>query len=153
MRFSKWNLIAAASALLALAGCTVGPKYQRASVPTPPTWSAEAPWRAAEPKDGIPKGAWWILYEDPVLTQFEQTALDANQSIQLATTRVEQARDLARVQVAGFFPSLTANPSAARQRLSANRPAVGPPPDGTDPSIGSWRIPKSVSMVLQRAQR
>ena len=35
----------------------------------------------------------------------------------------------------------------------ANRPAVGPPPDGSDPSIGSWRIPKSVSMVLQRAQR
>ncbi len=35
----------------------------------------------------------------------------------------------------------------------ANRPAVGPPPDGSDPSIGSWRIPKSVSMVLQRVQR
>ncbi len=35
----------------------------------------------------------------------------------------------------------------------ANRPAIGPPPDGSDPSIGSWRIPKSVSMVLQRAQR
>jgi outer membrane protein, multidrug efflux system len=125
LRFSKWNLTAAACALLALCGCSVGPKYQRASVPTPPTWSAEAPWRAAEPKDSIPKGAWWTLYQDPVLTQFEQTALDANQSIQLATTRVEQARDLARVQVASFFPSLSAGPSAARQRLSANRPAVG----------------------------
>jgi beta-galactosidase len=42
-------------------------------------------------------------------------------------------------------------PEPAKQ--SANRPAVGPPPDGSDPSIGSWRIPKSVSMVLQRAQR
>jgi beta-galactosidase len=34
-----------------------------------------------------------------------------------------------------------------------NRPAIGPPPDGSDPSIGSWRVPRSVSMVLQRAQR
>src|SRR5436305_10593742 len=125
LRFSRLNLAAAAGALLALCGCSVGPKYQRASVPTPPTWSAEAPWRAAEPKDSIPKVAWWTLYQDPVLTQFEQTALDANQSIQLATTRVEQARDLARVQVASFFPSLSAGRSAARQRLSANRPAVG----------------------------
>ena len=36
---------------------------------------------------------------------------------------------------------------------AANRPAVGPPPDGSDPSIGSWRVPKSVSMVLRRVQR
>jgi beta-galactosidase len=36
---------------------------------------------------------------------------------------------------------------------AANRPAVGPPPDGSDPSIGSWRIPRSVSMVLHRVQR
>jgi beta-galactosidase len=35
----------------------------------------------------------------------------------------------------------------------ANRPAVGPAPDGSDPSIGSWRIPKAVSLELQRVQR
>ncbi|HVH85692.1 MAG TPA: efflux transporter outer membrane subunit [Terriglobales bacterium] len=125
MRFGKWNLGAAATLSLALFGCAVGPKYQKADVPTPPSWSAEAPWRMAEPKDGIPKGAWWALYQDPALNQFEQDALKANQSIQLAATRVEQARDLARVQVAGFFPSLSAGVSAQRQRLSANRPAIG----------------------------
>jgi outer membrane protein, multidrug efflux system len=111
--------------LLLLAGCAVGPKYQRASVSTPPAWSAEAPWRAAEPRDGIPKGVWWNLYQDPVLDQFEKQALNGNQSVQLAVTRVEQARDLARVQVAGVFPSLTGGASAERQRLSANRPVVG----------------------------
>jgi beta-galactosidase len=42
-------------------------------------------------------------------------------------------------------------PQPAKQE--ANRPAVGPPPDGSDPSIGSWRIPKAVSMVLHRVQR
>ena len=66
--------------LLLLAGCAVGPKYQRPSVVTPPTWSAEAPWRAAEPKDGIPKGTWWGLYQDAVLDQLETKALNANQS-------------------------------------------------------------------------
>jgi NodT family efflux transporter outer membrane factor (OMF) lipoprotein len=108
-----------------LAGCAAGPKYQRPSVAAPPSWSAEEPWRAAEPRDGIPKGAWWKLYQDPALDALEQKALDANQSIQLAVSRVEQARDLARVQVAGYFPSLSGGASAQRQRISANRAIVG----------------------------
>jgi len=116
--------------LLLLAGCAAGPKYQRPSVVTPPTWSAEAPWRAAEPRDGIPKGTWWAFYQDSVLDQLETKALNANQSILLAVTRVQQARDLARVQVAAVFPSLTTQPSAERERLSATRPATG----GTKPN-------------------
>lgn len=111
--------------LLLLAGCAAGPKYKRASVVTPPTWSAEAPWRAAEPRDGIPKGTWWTLYQDSVLDQLETKALTANQSILLAVSRVQQARDLARVQVAGVFPSLTVQPGALRERLSASRPTTG----------------------------
>jgi beta-galactosidase len=35
----------------------------------------------------------------------------------------------------------------------ANRPAVGPAPDGSDPSIGERRIPKAVKVVLRRAER
>ena len=34
-----------------------------------------------------------------------------------------------------------------------NRPAVGPAPNGSDPSIGEWHVPKSVSVVLRRAER
>ena len=34
-----------------------------------------------------------------------------------------------------------------------NRPAIGPAPDNTDPSIGSsWKLPKSIPLVLQRVQ-
>lgn len=111
--------------MLALAGCAVGPKYQRASVVTPPSWSIEAPWRAAAPKDGLPKGDWWTIFGDPELDTYEKQALNANQSIIAAVQRVEQARDLARIQVAGYFPSLIAQPSAERERLSASRPVVG----------------------------
>ena len=111
--------------LFGIVGCAAGPKYQRPNVVTPPSWSAEAPWRAAEPRDGIPKGTWWKLYQDPALDALEDQALDANQSIQLAVSRVEQARDLARVEVAGYFPSLAGGASAQRQRLSANRAVVG----------------------------
>ncbi|MBV8674675.1 MAG: DUF4982 domain-containing protein [Acidobacteriaceae bacterium] len=33
-----------------------------------------------------------------------------------------------------------------------NPPAVGPAPDGSDPSIGNWHIPKSIPVVLHRVQ-
>ena len=141
LRFGKWNSLACLSFLFGLAGCAVGPKYQKPDAPAPLTWSAEEPWRAAEPKDGIPKGVWWTLYQDSVLTQLEQNALNANQSIQLAITRVEQARDLARVQVAGFFPSLSAGASVERQRLSANRPAVGTSAPTTAITENIFQIP------------
>jgi NodT family efflux transporter outer membrane factor (OMF) lipoprotein len=128
LHFNRWIQAFIYPATLFVVGCAVGPKYQRATTAVPPNWSAEAPWRAAEPKDGIPKGTWWSLYQDPVLEEYEKQALDANQSIQLAITRLEQARDLARVQVAGFFPSLTAGPSAERQRLSGDRPRLSTAP-------------------------
>lgn len=124
MRLQDIFFVLAIFTVSIVSGCAAGPKYQRASVATPPTWSAEEPWRAAEPRDGIPKGAWWKLYQDPALDALQEKALNANQSIQLAVSRVEQARDLARVQVAGYFPSLSGGASVQRERQSANRAAV-----------------------------
>jgi outer membrane protein, multidrug efflux system len=137
----KISVAVGALLLSIFSGCAAGPKYQRASVSTPANWSAEAPWRAAEPRDGIPKGAWWKLYQDPVLDDFEQRALDANQSIQLAVSTVEQARDLARVQVAGYFPSLSGGASTQRQRISANRAAVGATAPTTAITQNVFQIP------------
>ena len=35
---------------------------------------------------------------------------------------------------------------------SPDRPAIGPAPDGSDPSLGNWHIPKSIPIVLHRVQ-
>ena len=141
LRLPSLNIAAAALLLPLLSGCTPGPKYRRASVATPPSWSTEAPWRAAEPRDGIPKGEWWKLYQDPALDPLEETALNANQSILLALSRLEQARDLARVQVAGYFPSLSGGADLERQRLSANRAAVGTAAPTTAVTQNIFQIP------------
>jgi beta-galactosidase len=43
-------------------------------------------------------------------------------------------------------------PSPAEE--AAGRPAIGPPPDGSDPSINaSWRLPRNIPMVLHRVQQ
>ncbi len=105
------------------AGCTVGPKYQRASVPVPAKWDVAEPWRESAPKDGVAKGEWWSVFQDEELNALEKQALDANQTIKIADAHLEQARASAALQVATQFPTLSTTPSAQRQRLSGNRPA------------------------------
>jgi NodT family efflux transporter outer membrane factor (OMF) lipoprotein len=120
----KWMVAAALGASMCVSGCTVGPKYQRAQVPTPPAWKTEAPWREVAPKDAIPKGAWWEIFHDEELNRYEQQLLAANQSLAAAQSRLDQARSLARVASAVLFPTLAADPSASRIRYSGNRPQV-----------------------------
>ena len=59
----------------------MGPKYHRPPVPTPPAYKTEWPWRVAAPKDSLPKGAWWGIYNDAELNDYEKQLLRANQSL------------------------------------------------------------------------
>jgi NodT family efflux transporter outer membrane factor (OMF) lipoprotein len=120
-------MIAAVLACAALGGCTVGPKYQKPPAPAPEAWSGEGPWRTAAPKDSIPKGAWWEIFHDDQLNQYEQQLLAANQSLAAAQSQLSQARSLARVASAGLFPTMTVDPSVSGVRYSANRPGSSTP--------------------------
>ena len=108
---------------LFVAGCTVGPKYQRASAPVPEKWDVTEPWRESAPKDGVAKGEWWSVFQNDELSALEKETLDANQTIKVAIARLEQARAAAALQIATQFPTLSTTPSAERQRLSGNRPS------------------------------
>jgi NodT family efflux transporter outer membrane factor (OMF) lipoprotein len=135
----RWLAGAVIGASLFLAGCVVGPKYERPVVPAPPSWKAEGPWREATPKDAIPKGAWWEIFHDDDLNRYEQQLVAANQSLAAARDRLDQARSLARVASAPLFPTVSADPSASRVRYSGNRPEVIAPT--TAVTEGLYEIP------------
>ena len=118
-------LLIAAIFVLFLGGCTVGPKYERATAPTTAKWDVSEPWRKGEPKDAAPKGEWWSVFHDDELNALEKDALAANQTLQAATGNYHQARAAAAIQVATLFPTFGVAPSAQRQRLSGNRPTIG----------------------------
>ena len=144
----KRAAISAALALLGFAaGCAVGPRYSRppAPAPAPDAWKTQPPWQQAAPKDSIPKGAWWQIYNDTALNTYEQQLLQANQSLVAARDRLDQARSLARVATADMFPQLSADPGALREYAGANRPLDGqaPPVSGYTQSI--YTIPFSLS--------
>src|SRR6266851_5644323 len=123
----RWLPLAAAAFLAAttLAGCAVGPNYKRPGAPTVASWELAEPWREGAPKDAIPKGEWWSVFHDDDLNALETQALTANQSLKISLARLEQARAAAAIQVSTLFPTLSASPSAERQRISGNRPTSG----------------------------
>lgn len=107
-----------------LVGCVVGPNYHRPPAPAPEAYKTEPPWRVAAPKDSIPKGSWWEIFQDAELNSYEQQLLHANQSLVAAQARLSQARSLARVASSGYFPTFSTDPNASRTRYSGNRPEV-----------------------------
>src|SRR5262252_4500545 len=75
-----------------LAGCMVGPDYERPSAPTPPAFKETEGWKAAEPKDNAPRGNWWEAFGDSDLNALEHEVESANQTVQAAEARVREAR-------------------------------------------------------------
>lgn len=101
---------------LSLAGCTLGPNFRPPAVEAPVSWKANVQAQStALPAD------WWTLFADPELTQLVDRALQHNEELQAGLARVEQARALAGLARSTQFPSVSIDPSAERQRFSANR--------------------------------
>jgi NodT family efflux transporter outer membrane factor (OMF) lipoprotein len=132
-------------ALAFLPACTVGPKYQRPSAPTPPSWTSSGPWQTAAPRDSLPRGAWWEIFQDAELSRYEQQLLKQNQTLAASQARLEQARALARVATAPFFPQAAVDPNAQRQRLSGDRPVSGSTAPASAVTQNVFNIPFALS--------
>ena len=118
--------VALAVLAILLAAChPVGPNYHTPPVPQPVAWHTEGPWRQGDPKDQIPKGAWWEIFHDAELNRLETEVLAANQDLVSASARLQQARALASVAISNFYPQAGVAPSFQRYRLSGNRPSLG----------------------------
>ncbi len=102
-----------------------GPTYKKPDVAASQNWQSPVPWQTATPLDSLPKNAWWKLFGDNELDQYEDRAMGNNQTLKAATARLAEARSFARVTSSGLYPELDAGVSGQRQRLSGNRPTNG----------------------------
>ncbi|PLX89010.1 MAG: hypothetical protein C0618_02510 [Desulfuromonas sp.] len=110
---------------LLLAGCVVGPDYQRPEMDVPVAYKSDASWKEAEPKAALAKGAWWTVYGDPLLDDLEQQAIAANQDLRVALARLEQVRTGLRLSKADRFPDISLNGSATRSRTAPDFTMTG----------------------------
>ena len=100
--------------LLLLAGCAVGPNYQRPAVSVPDQYrGAQSPDNAS-----LADTKWFDLFQDEPLKQLVAAALEHNFDLAIASERILEARAQFRIVRAARFPLVTADASYDSQRPS-----------------------------------
>jgi NodT family efflux transporter outer membrane factor (OMF) lipoprotein len=122
--------------LTALAGCNLAPAYRQPVVTTPAAYSDMGPWSPASPDDAAPRGAWWTIYNDPVLNGLEARIDASNPTLGAALFQYDQAVQALNEARAAFFPVLDVNASGTQNRQSEGRPLrVGGPDHYEDAQV------------------
>jgi NodT family efflux transporter outer membrane factor (OMF) lipoprotein len=117
------TLFAAAAAALALAGCSVGPKYIKPTAEVPADYKeTPANFKLAQPSDAIAKGKWWEIYGDQQLNGLEDQINVSNQSLKSAEAQFREARAAVRIARGALYPNVGVNPSAGHTEQSENAP-------------------------------
>jgi NodT family efflux transporter outer membrane factor (OMF) lipoprotein len=106
--------------LVALGGCTVGPKYVKPAVPNSASYKEEPPvsrkeldqWQPAHPDDQTSRGSWWQIFGDSELNKLEEQVAGSNESLKIADARLREARAALRFNRASQFPAISTSPSA-----------------------------------------
>jgi multidrug efflux system outer membrane protein len=119
--------LALASLGCALAGCAVGPNFIEPKPDVPAHWSATAAGNGTEGAAHVTSEraqtvAWWSSFNDPTLTSLVQQSAGQNLDVRQAVLRIEEAQAQAAVVAGGLWPSVSANASWTRQRVSTNTP-------------------------------
>ena len=108
----KRSAFAAVLALAALAGCSLGPFYQRPALDVPPAFratadTAEAAWPAEE---------WWRNFHSAELDALIASARAYNNDLAAAAARIVQADAQARINGAPLLPTLDATAAESYRR-------------------------------------
>jgi multidrug efflux system outer membrane protein len=107
---------------LFLAGCVVGPHYQRPKINPPQTFRGENENSAQT--NSFADLPWWEIFHDENLQNLIRVALTNNYDLRIAVTRVEQSRALLAQARAQFFPQVNyAALGGYGQNVSANMPS------------------------------
>ena len=136
LRAALTGLLAAS----ALAGCTVGPDFERPAAPSASSYtsSADAAVRpAAGPAAAIgsgPEQAWWTAFNSPRLNALVDQAIAHNASLEATNARLAAAREEVAAARGRALPQIDAN--ARGEHEEANLAAFGFQP-GALPGLSS----------------
>lgn len=119
--------LAAAPLALLVAGCAVGPNFVKPKANVPAQWSATAVRNGHQGRSRISVRepgtlAWWSSFRDPMLTSLVRQSAEQNLDVRQAALRIEEAQAQAEVLAGGLWPSVSANTSWTRTRISTNTP-------------------------------
>jgi NodT family efflux transporter outer membrane factor (OMF) lipoprotein len=134
------------ASVLSIAGCAVGPKYNRPAVEVPPAYKEVGDWKPAQPNEQNLGGAWWQIFQDQQLNALEDQINVSNQNLKAAEAQYTQTRAVLRYYRADYYPSITAGAAATRNRISNNRPPGHLSSNGA--TYNDYQIPVQLSYEL-----
>src|SRR5258708_5657903 len=91
------------------AGCAVGPNYRAPEIALAPHFLGDASIANRNRQGPTDFKAWWVAFEDPLLTRYIAVALEQNLDITQAGARVAQARASLRVSTSALLPTVNGN--------------------------------------------
>jgi outer membrane protein, multidrug efflux system len=108
-------------------GCTVGPQFTRPTPSVPAQWSSSSTAPAAQATSTVNTGAadlstWWAEFNDPGLSSLIERSRSSSLDLRAAVLRISESRAERDVSAASFWPTLSANASYTRQRISDTTP-------------------------------
>lgn len=99
-----------------LAGCALGPDYERPVVDEPQAFRAQTDAQPDEPS--LADLGWWDLFQDVHLKALIRSAIIENKDMRLAVSRVRKARVQFGATRADQFPQIDGNTSLQRNQTS-----------------------------------
>ena len=114
IRNSVKPALAATLAALLLAGCAMGPDYQRPSADLPQAWPA-APAGASAVSTNT---NWWRVYSDPALDKLVEEAWSRNTDLAIAAARIAEAEAQLGLARTDLSPTVYADGGRSRSRMS-----------------------------------
>ena len=122
--------------VLILAACAATPPEASVKIALPASYAqAQSGWEPAQAMAAAPRGAWWSVFDDPVLAGLETQVAQHNQSLAAQLAAYDQAQAAVAQAQAAYYPAVTAGASANRARTAGNG-AVG---NSLSASLGaSW---------------
>src|SRR5581483_11306339 len=102
--------------LCLVAGCKVGPNYERPPTAVPVAYKELDGWKPGQPQDAIDRGAWWEIFGDPVLSDLERQIDISNQNLKQAEAAYRQATAIVAEARAQLYPTVSLDFSGTRSR-------------------------------------
>jgi len=103
--------------LITLPGCVMGPSYKKPEIKLPANYSVQL--NGEQKKD---LACWWKVFADPQLEQLIEKGLCQNYDLQVALEKIEESRNLNRIQIANLFPQINSFATTLKTNIPASLP-------------------------------
>jgi outer membrane protein TolC len=103
----------------------VGPDYHRPAAILSLHYKELAGWVPARPADIDPKGAWWTIYNDPLLNKLESRVVISNQNVVTYAAQLTEAEAVVQETRGELFPTLGATASVTRTHVGNGSSGTG----------------------------